>query len=485
MLLNAAHRGQLQHWMDQGAPSRKRPREDEGQARASYPPIHTKTDSHSVRVGDMTDLSGEQQARSGTEAALGSKSDLLADGRASRRAPGFVQKAPHPHATALAGNNTKGRASSGAPGVGTGAGAGASSRAPWPPRKGFAQPAFIRVGDDKPRTAHGQAPSSSASGYLHGIQSCSTAAQTDAFTPRPVPSTHQRLTVPAPAASCSAAALLTTHSSTSPHTRTVGTVPASQAAALAVGCTDSPRQSSDTPRLNTPALVPSAVLQAQVADPIAGTMSHAHESAKTAAAATTAAAGTPVHDATAQVAITIAGTLSNIDESAGAAAIAASPVCITTADATAEQQHGGHEAAAAETLASGVVMTPPVLTPAAEGDGTSGASASVQPRAVLPSSRRKRKGPKAAKPLEPVKAEHSWQGLLGPDDCGKSEAPARALPTGMTKCLAMQRKGSTWHYQCLPCVECAQVDLPLHLGLALLCWVDSKGTQAAAGHCQA
>lgn len=467
MLLRAAYRGQLTHRKDKVEPSRKRPREDDDQPQASHQPMHTKGNSHCRRMDDLTGLPEGQQAQSGTESTPGVGSALPADSRVSKRAPASVGRASHKQETALpAGSSAQGRASSSAPG------AGASSRAPWPAKVAPAQPAFIRIAGDEPHMSHRQSPSSSAFGNLHGNQRLSTAVQTDALTTKPVQGTlgPHRLAVPASATSRSATASLPTHSSV-PYTCTVSAVPVSQATGVAVDCTGTSQPSSHAhqPTVAEQAATPSAVMQTQAAVPIAGTMTHVHESAETDAAAVLAAvpaaSGTPMAvikpGAPAQVGIPGGGNRIHMPESARtvaaadtaavtaaviAAGIAASPLHTTMPDAAAQQHEGGstHTPAAAGTPTRGSVSTP-VLIPASVSTSRAadlqGSRAAVQPRAVLPSSRRKRKGPKVANALEPVKAEDSWQALLGPDDGGWSEASPRTLLTGMIAFLAVQQKG--------------------------------------------
>lgn len=423
--------------------------------------MHTKTISHCRRVDGLTGPTEGQQAQSGTESTPGVGSVLPADSRASRRAPASAGKAPQQHVTALpAGSSAQGRASSSA------SRAGASSRAPWPAKKSSAQPAFIRIADDSPRTSHAPGPSSSAFGQQHGNQRLSIAAQTDVLTTTPVQSSlgPQGVAVPASATSHSATASLPTHSPVS-FTCTASAVPVSQAIGVPVDSTGTTQASSHAhqPTIAEQAATPSAALQTQAAVPIAGTMTHVHESTETdaaAAAAVSAASGTPMAvirlGPTAQVGTPGGGNRTHTPESAAAAAdpaaitlagTAASPMYTTRPDAAAQQHEGGmiNTPAAAGTLTLGSVGTP-VLTPGSVGTPAAGdlqgSRSAVQPRAVLPSSRRKRKGPKAAKALEPVQAAHSWQALLGPDDEGRSEAPARTLVTGMITFLAIHQKGA-------------------------------------------
>ena len=402
----------------------------------------------------MTGLAEGQLAQSGTESAPGLASIFLADSRASRRANASCQ----PETALPAGSSAQGRASSRAPG------AGASSRAPWPVKKGPPQPAFIRIADDTPRTSHRAGPSSSAfSRPRRDNQQLSTAAQTDAGTTKLAQSKlgSQALAASAWAASRSAGASLATQSLTPTYTRTVSAVPAAQAAAVAVDCTSTIQQSPDAHQLTIAeyAGTHSAVVQAQTAVPIAKTMTHVHESAETAAAAGTAASGAPVsvtsRDATALLGIPTDGIRSIVSESAGTAAVAEtaadiaagtapSPMCTIMPHAAAKLHEGAitNTPAAVGTLIPGSVRTP-VLTAGCVGTPTAadvqGSGGAVQHRAVLPSSRRKRKGPKAVKALEPVKAEPSWQALLGPDNGANSEAPARTHATGMRPFLAIQR----------------------------------------------
>lgn len=344
--------------------------------------------------------------------------------RASSKAP--AGNSPREHRTALpAAGEVLGRA---------------SSRAPWPAKQRSAQPAFIRIGEDKdkgkPRTSHTQTHTAPALGHPGNSRpGLSTAAQTGSLPG--ISRMSQQGAAVAASATAPAAALLTPQSVTSSFSHNATAAPAPQAADLAVDCTAKPHQSSDAhqhDRAEHPVMPPTAV-SAQMAVPIERVLpdvpASAVSTAAAAAAATAASAAqmcVTVPDAAAQqldreldrdrAAVRSAAVGSAALDSAalGSGAIGSSGI-LGSADTV--------RSAAAETLtALGSAVTLSLQQSSAD-------AAASAPRAVLPTSRKKRKGPKAtSKPQEPVKACHSWQALLGPDDIGKPEEPATMLLAG-------------------------------------------------------
>ena len=402
--------------------SRRRPREDEPRLLASHPLMHAKSSSHRAQPSDSKDLAKRHQAQSGANVvSSGSGSVLPASAgssvRASSRAP--AGNGPHEHGTALP-------AGAKAPG-------GAPSRAPWPAKQRSAQPAFIRIGDDNLqgnlRPLHTQTHPSPALGHP-GDSRPGLSTAVSRFS-------HQEAagaaSATAPAAAASPAALLTTSSATSSFSHNAiatMTAPPPQAADVAVDCTATPQQGSDAHQHDR-AETPLAALAANRAVSTDGLMTDVP-----AAAAATAASGAQMcvtvpeaaaqqHDRadtqrttvrSAAVESTALGSAALGSTALGSAAIG-SPGMLGSADTIGS--------AAAEPLAAArSAVTPSWL------QSSAGAAASA-PRAMLPTSRKKRKGPKAAtKPEEPVQACHSWQALLGTDDIGKPEAPKTTLPAG-------------------------------------------------------
>lgn len=355
---------------------------------ASHPPMHSKSSSHSRQLSNPTALPAVKLApESGSALPAGARSS----GWASSGTP--AGNGPLEHGIALLiGSNAQ------------------SGRAPMSAKQRPAQPAFIRIGDDrdkdKPRTQHRQGHPSSVLSHPGSTRpGLSTAAQTDPLSRKPVQSRmrQQGAAVTASATPLAAAALLTTQSATHCCSHNVCAAPATQAADVAadvaLDCTDALQQISDTHQLDTPA------------------------------AAATAASGAPacvtLSDAAAQQLEGVSPTLPQ-SAAAGSAASESAAAGSAALGFTATETPAAPGSAATETLAaSGSAVIPLVTLLQSSEDAAASA-----PRAMLPTSRRKRKGPRAAKPQEPVKAEHSWQDLLGPDDTGKPEVPASTLPAG-------------------------------------------------------
>ena len=394
------HRGQ--HQTEMHAQSRKRPREDGFQPLASHSPAHTKSLSHPGQPSNTTDLLKRQPAQSGVDSAPESRSVLPVKARPSGRASSIApaRNAANEHGTALpTGSHAQDRA---------------SSRAPLPAKQRPAQPAFIRIGDDKdkdkPRTLHRLGhPSSVMSHPGSNRPGLSAAAQTCPSTGTPLQSriSQQGAAVAASATSpaASSAALLTTHSATHGCSHQVSAAPATQAADVAAGiagdCNGALQQSSDARQHDTAA----AAATAPSGAPACVTMPSA--------AAQQLGGVSPTRPQAAAVG-------SALSESA---AIGSAPLGFAASEASTASG-----SAATETLASpgSAVMPPaPLLQSRAE------AATALAPGPMLPTSRRKRKGPKAAKPQEGVKAAHSWQALLGPHDTSVlPEVPASILSAG-------------------------------------------------------
>lgn len=290
-----------------------------------------------------------------------------------------------------------------------------SSRAPWAAAKGPAQPAFIRIGVDKPCTAHRPAQVSFAPGQLgsdqtHNLSTAAAQSQllasrsTQGKTSQSGPAVSASGTPPiavssaSPAASCppaiSAATLL------SPPVPPISAV---QAVDEPDGCAPASQQASDAQRHD---ILGHAAMPSPATDP---------------QGSETAAAGGEI--------------INHVLNSAANATAAVTPGLTTPAPAVAgdpvRQQHElGVSATAAEASGPGAIVTP--IGGLQQSD--SGVTASA-PRMMLPISRRKRKGQKAAKTEEPVKTQHSWQELLALADQADSATSDHKSASGVFCCF--------------------------------------------------
>ena len=373
------HRGQQQ--TERHEQPRKRPREHGFQPLASQLSMHTKSSNHKRQLSNPKNLWERRQAQTKINLVPESGSGLLADakssGRVSSRAP--AGGGPHEHEIALpTGSNAH------------------SGRAPMPAKQHPAQPAFIRIGDnkdkDEPRTLHRQGhPSPALSCPGSKSPGLSTAAQTDAVTDMPFQSrmSLQHPVAISPAAAASPAAVLTIQAAPSDFSHNISAAPAAQAADLAGDDMDTPLHSSDAQQ-HTRA--------EQLSIP-------------------------PALEAPTAVALT---DVSAESETAAPATTAASSAWLRATKPTAAAQHlQGVTSRAAQSAVTGFAASQTPVVPE-----TAVISPAPAPRVMLPTSRRKRNGPRAAKPQAPSKAEHSWQALLEPDACGKPEDPASTLPAG-------------------------------------------------------
>ena len=381
--------------------------------------MHCTDWQHHIAAASRPGLSHKQPAHN----ANGQQdlSAVVLGGLETGRRPVLAGKAVGLLGTALpAGSNSVGKAA-GQPRTALPAGSSldgrAASRASRAAAKG---PAFIRIGDDKPRAAppvaptffapsqqgqtqpqirriSAQTPASSSARHMQGAGNLSTAAQTQlavaitgtphidpaVSSPAMTPALAPSALGPVPASNAAVAAATNMHDA--PHT-------AAKAAAHSVEIqAPTHKQASDIQQHDRaqPAAEVPAASEAQVAQ-LAGTK----------------------HNITADIPHLAEAALPS---EAAVAAVTPGSATHTPAggvDASAAQQSGAEDVVAA--AAPTVAVTPDTaVEPDTDLQVSRTEPVLSAPRTLLPTSRRQRKGPKAAKPEEPVKTQSSWQELLG------------------------------------------------------------------------
>ena len=381
--------------------SKKRPREGQPPVRASLPAHQDMPFNHKASAINQPRPSQEQQTQHGSRLLPASDLVVSSDRTTLVKASSKTYK---PANTAVAQSGTALPAGTKPPGR-------ASSRAPLPAAKGPGQPAFIRIGEDMPRTAHRPAQVSFAPGQL-GIahkHSLGSAAQSQLHASRSAQGKSSQL---APAVS----------------TSTTTPVAASRAAPKAAA---SPAVSPAAAlSQSAPSTSAAQAVHGQDGDALAsqqGSYARWHDRLRhaTIPSLATDVPGPEVTAAAGEEAI------NHVLNSAASITAAIRPGAITPApadvgDLVGQQHDLGSSGTTAEVAGPGSVLT---LSGGLQ-QTVSGVAAAA-PRVMLPTSRRKRKAPKAAKTEEPVKSQHSWQELLALSNQADSTAPDRKSPSGV------------------------------------------------------